>query len=238
MTDSFGTPTEDTSGQGKNFGDNTDTGTTGDQGTQGIDSEAYKALQNRDEAAQLHIPKLESENDALRDEVVKLQDKLASATTIDEALDKMSNQGNDQSLDRTDVAQIVTEALGTQQTNMKQEANWTSVQAKLTSVYGDWNTADGKVQERCAELDISLQEATDMARRNPKAFDRLFVPSETSESARSGGTGEMGQRGADTRSDTARHDEEYYTKLRRTDPEKYWNIETQAQYRRDCHKQS
>lgn len=234
MTDSFGKADDDQDGQGKNFGENDGTGTTGDQQTQGIDAAAYEALQIRDAAAQLHIPKLQSENSELRDKVTELQASLANATTIDDALDKMSAQGDSQpTVDRTDVAQIVEEVLGTKQTQARQEANWSTVQNKLTEVYSDWKTADAKVQERCQELDVSLQDATEMARHNPKAFMQLFVPSAPSSADRSSGTGDLGQRGVSSAPDGQLGTKEYYSKLRKTDPEKYWSVDVQAQMRRD-----
>lgn len=247
MTDKFGSAAGDTSGQetgtssgkeGTNFGQAAD-GTTSTSGLdQGIDRAEYEALRQRDENAQQHIPRLESENKELRDKVVELEDKLAKATTLDEALTRISNQGEgQQNVDRTDVAQIVEEVLGQKQTDERMTANWSAVESALLSKYGEWNVADKMVQERAAELDISLQDATLMAKQNPKVFKQLFNledPKHSSNPGGSHGTGARGQRGVSSHPGAVR-DSAYYSNLRKNDPNKYWSMDTQAQMRRDLY---
>ena len=241
MTDEFGKSGNDQTGQddGNSFGENTGGDQTGaDNSSQGTADLDVEALRKRDENAQALIPRLESENKELRDKYAELEQKLASATTIDEALARIANQGNDQSskeIDRADVAQVVEEVLGQHQTQAKQESNWKNVTATLTKEYGDWNTADAKVQERCAELEISLTDTSTMARANPQAFLQLFVPQTNSSNSKPGsstGTGEIGQKGVSNAPDQVRN-KEFYNNLRRTNPNKYWSIEVQAQMRRD-----
>ena len=235
----FGTGGDSAQDEGKNFGQAEGGKTNTGEGTQGIDPVEYEALRKRDEAAQAHIAKLESENAEARDKVTELEKSLTSATTIDEALARIANQGEgqgQQSIDPTDVAQVVREVLGQEQTKSKQETNWSNVQSTLNKEFGDWETADRKIMERCSELDLTPAEATQMAKNSPKAFMDLFVPkAQAATSAKPGsstGTGEMGQRGV-APSGTEVRDKAYYQNLRRTNPNKYWSIETQAQYRRD-----
>lgn len=239
-TDKFGTGDDTSQNEGSNFGDKsgeqTSTGATGDQG---ITSEELEALRTRDAAAQAHIPDLESENKDLRDKVVELEDSLTNATTLDEALDRISKAGGNsgENLDASTVSQIVGKVLDQRQTEGKEESNWTSVMNTLTEKYGDWKTADTKVQERAQELDIPLGDATTMARNNPKAFLQLFNPTVTtnidsSSSVRSGGSG---QQTVAVTTNTSDRDAAYYSKLRKDDPKSYWSLETQAQYRRDIH---
>jgi hypothetical protein len=103
----------------------------------------------------------------------------------------------------------------------------------LTNTYGDWKTADAKVQARANELGVTLDEAAAMARKSPKAFLELFVPKgTTSNAASSGGTGVTGQRSAPVTGTNVR-DKAFYTNLRKTDPRKYWSVDVQAQMRRD-----
>jgi hypothetical protein len=250
MSESFGSVGDDNSNQGTgqepgtegtNFGQNTDGQTKPNGADQGIDHAEYEALRQRDEHAQKHIQRLESENSELRDKVVELEDKLASATTLDEALKRISNQGEgqDTSLDRTDVAQVVEEILGQKQTKERMESNWQEVVSDLTKAYGDWKTADLKVQERAQELDISLEEATMMARNNPKAFRTLFNlqnQQTSSNPAGSHGAGAMGQRGVSSQPGQLRN-QAYYSNLRKNDPNKYWSVDVQAQMRRDLFKE-
>lgn len=240
MTTEFGTSAD--SGQnvneGMNFGqtdgaDQTSTPTD----NQGIVSEDLDALRRRDAAAQEHIPRLESENQELRDKLAEMESQLASATTIDEALDRISNQGGQESLTTDAVTQIVDQVLEQKQTQSQQENNWQQVMGTLTDTFGDWSTADTKVQERAAELDISLQDATMLARNNPKAFLQLFVPTTSTRSASSGTvrSGGSGQSVADLTSAQQVRDAEYYRNLRKTNPNEYWKVETQMQLRRDLY---
>ena len=233
MTDEFGKSGDDPVTQNEgSFGTNNESQTTTDSGSQGIDFAEYEALRKRDEHAQAHIERLERENEELRDKYTALEDKLSKATTLDDALARMQNQGEGQAIDRADVAQVVAEVLGQERTQARMESNWAEVTNKLTEVFGDWTTADAKVQERARELDISVQDATSMAKKNPKAFLQLFAPqSKPSATARSSGTGEVGQRGVSTQGET--RDQSWWNNLRRKDPNKYWSVEMQAMMRRD-----
>jgi hypothetical protein len=227
--------------EGTNFGQNTGGETNTGGADQGIDPSEYEALRQRDEHAQQHITRLESENSELRDKVVELEDKLANATTLDEALTRISNQGEgQQNVDRTDVAQVVEEVLGQKQTEERMEANWSSVVTDLTKKYGDWKAADAKVQERAVELDISLEDATTMAKNNPKVFRTLFnldsQSNTSSNPAGSHGAGATGQRGVSSMPGQVR-DKSYYANLRKNDPNKYWSVDVQAQMRRDLFNQ-
>lgn len=243
MTDEFGkvgdsdqglTPTE-----GNNFGQTPGDDTPGDTDNKGMTSEELEALRQRDEHAQKHIPTLERENSELRDKIAELEDKLSSATTIDEALDRIRNKGEGEQLRPDDVAKMVESVLEQKQTESTQESNWTKVQNKLTEVYGDWKTADAKVQARAQELDIQLQDASTMARKNPTAFMELFVPKEAANIAGTGSvrSGGDGQKSPGTTASGEVRDQAWYSKLRRENPNKYWSVETQAQYRRDVFNQ-
>ena len=137
-----------------------------------------------------------------------------------------------ETVDEADVAQIVEKVLGQKQTQDTMESNWSAVLDVLVETHGDWDTANLKVQERARELDISDKDASIMARQNPKAFLQLF--NQTTKSAQSGGSGEVGQRTTfDSMSKTGDRDQAYYSKLRRENPNKYWSVDVQAQMRRD-----
>lgn len=238
MSNQFGTPGDSGQDEGKNFGQADDGKTNTGQGNQGIDPAEYEALRKRDENAQAHIERLERENAEARDKVVELEGKLSSATTIDEALARIANQGEGQqtTVDPTDVAQVVREVLGQEQTKSKQESNWNTVQSKLNETFGDWATADKKIMEKCSELDLTPAEATQMAKNSPKAFMNLFVPQAANTAARAGsstGTGDMGQRHTATQDAGEVRDKAWWNNLRRTNPNKYWSVDMQAQMRRD-----
>ena len=243
MTDSFGNSddTGEENKEGTNFGQ-----TPGDESSSATDnkgtaSDDLEALRLRDQNAQALIPTLQSENSELRDKVIELERQLASATTIEEALDRISNNGGTDEatgLDAQAVTQIVDQVLVERTNTQLQDSNWQVLQQKLTDIYGDWKTADAKVTERARELDISLQDATQMAKNNPKVFGQLFLPAtyttntNSSSGVRSGGSGQT-VAGALNASASTLRDAAYYSKLRRENPAEYWKTETQLQYRRD-----
>ncbi len=203
----------------------------------GITSEDLEALQTRDVAAQAHIPQLESENKELRDKVVDLETSLANATSLDEVMKKITDRGDGTSndIDAGAVTQIVERALDQRQTKQTQEDNWTSVMNTLTELYGDWKTADTKVQERAKELDIELDDVTTMAKNNPKAFLSLFkTPTASSDSSSGVRSAGSGQKTAELPSGNER-DAAFYKKMRIENPKQYWSLDTQAQFRRDIH---
>lgn len=239
MTNEFGSTGEETtnsSQEGTDFGQSGEAPTGDLNDGQGIDKQEYETLQKRFTDSQDHIARLERENAEARDKVVELEAGLSKATTLDDALARIANQGEGQqnNVDPTDVAQIVEQVLGQKETASKQETNWSTVQNELTKTYSDWKTADAKVQERARDLDISLQDASQMARTNPKAFLKLFVPDEH-QAARSSGTGETGQRGVAPTGDALSERKAYYSNLRKTNPNEYWSVDTQAQLRRELH---
>lgn len=237
MTDEFG-KADDPGQDGQDFGQTPGDDNTGATENKGYSSDELEALRRRDEAAQAHIPQLETENRELRDKVMELEQSLESATTIDEALDRISTRekGQGSTLDPDAVTQIVDSVLEQRTTQAKQDSNWESVQAQLTETYGDWKTADAKVQERAQELGIDLADASQMAKRSPVAFMELFAPStsttpDTSSGVRSAGSGQtvVGSTTSGTR------DHAYYSQLRKDNPIQYWKIDTQMQMRRDLY---
>ena len=232
MTNQFGTP-DDQSGQNTDGTNQEDL----DKGSTEITPEDLEALRIRDAAAQAHIPDLESENKDLRDLVVELESKVTKATSLDEVLEKITNRGDGTStdLDAGAVTQIVDRALDQRQTLDRQESNWTSVMNTLTEQYGDWKTADAKVQERATELDIDIADATAMAKNNPKAFLSLFETKTTipdsSAGVRSAGSG---QQTVGTSTIEVK-DAAYWKDQRHKFPKYYWSLDGQAEYRRTMH---
>lgn len=236
MTTEFGMVDDINQNDGQTFGQNPDDDNHGATDDKGITPAELEALRIRDAAAQAHIPDLESENAQLRDTLVELEAKLVSATTLDSVLERITNKGKPvQTLDPAAVTQIVDQVLTQKQTKAAQDNNWNSVYTALTTVYGDWKTADAKVRERAQELDIALDDATTMAKNNPKAFLQLFNPTTHAPNpggVRSGGAGQT----VPSRTLTGEtRDAAWYKKLRRENPKAYWSVEVQAQYRRDMH---
>ena len=100
---------------------------------------------------------------------------------VKELLRKTENneQSNQQGNPPVDVEQIVEQVANTVQSQLaqkdvekQQEQNWTEVTAKLTEAFG--SETDTIVAAKAKENDISLDEAAQLARNNPKLFLKLF----------------------------------------------------------------
>jgi hypothetical protein len=235
MTDQFG-ETGDTSqsNKGTTFGTEVHPDQGGTNGQVVTDSQDdIAALRRRDEHAQAHIARLESENAELRSTVVDLQAKVANAKTVESVINQIKSEGTaSNSVDPNQLVDAVEARLTQRETTKTQDGNWEVVVTKLTGTFGDWNKANSEIQLKAKELGLSNEDATLLARRSPDAFFELFLPKSSEGSAGITRTAGLGQSAASTHTGEVRN-QAYYTKMRRENSNKYWSVEVQAQYRRD-----
>jgi predicted nucleic acid-binding Zn-ribbon protein len=229
------------------FGSSTKTGTqgtdAGDRSTSLVDitAEELAALKRRDDNAQQHIPRLETENEELREKLAQLSLKLDSATTLDDVLERLNNksgESNSQTLDPNKVAEMVENRLSQKNKEASETANWNKTVTELTGLHGSWAAADKAIMAKSAELGMTVQEASRMARQLPDAFRKLFMIAEKSSPAQqtsSSASFTSANSAAPGGSSDAALEErrKYYQELRRKNPNKYWNVDTQIQYRKD-----
>ncbi len=210
----------------------------GEKGGVNITTEQLTELQKRDENAQQHIPQLEGENQQLREQLSEMQGKLDSATALDDVLNRLDNkQGETQNVNTDELVQQVEDRLQRKAQEDREKNNWEGVVANLTDHYGKWEDADKAVLAKADALGMSMKEVTSLAKRTPDAFYKLFEM-ETPKGPQQGVAGQATNQISIINapgSHQEKRDREYYKKLRRENPKKYWNIETQAQYRRDVH---
>jgi len=202
-----------------------------------ITAEELAALKKRDENAQPHIGRLETENKQLRDELAKAAAKLESATVLDDVMAKLGDKDSQGSIDPDQVAEIVEKRLQQKTQTQREETNWNTVVAKLVELHGSFDKADQAIVKKAQELQMSVSEATRLAKTAPEAFNRLFVvvaagtPSQQmSSSATQTSANAVAPAGKANDTEEKR---KYYQELRRKNPNKYWAVETQMQYRRD-----
>lgn len=209
----------------------------GEQDGVNITTEQLSALQKRDENAQKHIPQLEGENEKLRDQLSELQGKLDSATALDDVLNRLDNKdGATQTVDPDELVQRVEDRLQRKAQEDREQSNWDGVVANLTEHYGKWADADKAVLTKASELGMTMQEVTSLAKRTPDAFYKLFEmekPTGPQQGVASQATNQISIINAPSHEE--KRDRAHYSKMRRENPKKYWNVETQAQYRRDVH---
>ncbi len=203
----------------------------------GITAEELAALKTRDTSAQSHIVDIESENEALRTQVTELANNLASATTLEEVMSRMKTDdgASQEQVDPDKVAEKVEQRLQLRTQQRVSDDNWTAVYDKLTDTYGEWDKADEEIRARCATLKMSTQEATSLAKTSPAAFYELFLPKQGTPTQSSAASATGKQTSMPPVEDGLSRDRAYYKELRKKNPNKYWSVDVQAQYRRDVH---
>lgn len=178
--------------------------------------------------------KLESENAELRAAEADRSNDLASKQILEDIMARMNDnqQPTNEGLGADTVAEIVDQRLQQDATKREQDANWDAVTTALSEKYGDFEAADKVVTERSAQLGMTPQEATNLARTNPRVFTELFMAGQSQapqQSARSAATGTTNMSQAPGGEQPTTRDREYYRNLRKTDPMKWADVKTQRQ---------
>jgi hypothetical protein len=235
MTDQFGEPGDtgtETQKTGTTFGNEGPSDKGGTNGQVGS-SDDIEALRRRDEHAQSHIARLESENKELRDKVVEIENKLANAKTVEDVLSRMNKPDTAGStMDPAKLVDAVEARLSAKEQEKTQDTNWEKVITKVTDFFGEWKKANQEIMAKAQELGLSTEDATLLAKRSPDAFFELFLPKPGTSTTTGNRPAGVGQTAASTQTGEVRN-QAYYTKLRKEHPNKYWSVEVQAQYRRD-----
>jgi hypothetical protein len=240
MTDKFGSGSDDNSEtQGTGFNTNT-SDQDGSVSKVDITPEQLQALQTRDAAAQAHITKLEGENGTLRQTKETLANQLASAATIEDVISRMNDSAPDVTapaeLGADKVAELIDARLQQKTVEQVRDANWSNVETKLNEVYGEFTAANKAVEARAATLRMTTAEATELAMTNPTMFYELYLPKGSAAPQQSSSANALSNSQSQVPTTTeGTRDREYYKKLRQSNPNKYWSVEVQKQYRRDLH---
>jgi len=225
----------DPSDNKQNFSQENDQTEDQNDGGSNLTPEKIAEILKRDENAQQHIPRIEAENEELRQQLAELEAKVEAGATLDEVLNRLDNKsGNTGStVDPDELTKQVEERLQNKAKEATREQNWTKVLSDLQEQHGSLNEVDIYVSERSAELGMSLQEATNLAKNSPAAFMKLYAK----EGARAPQQGTASAAHSQTSNEQTKvpsgRDREYYRKLMRENPRKYWKEETQRQYRID-----
>jgi hypothetical protein len=151
--------------------------------TNGEGGQKYDTVEKALEAlkhSQTFIPTLQSEKVALEAEVTKLREQVAQSTSVQEAIDKLTNRANElpqenqpaEGLNAEDVAKIVTQTLSQGKVAETQVANTIAVDTALKEKFG--TEASAQVVAKATELGMSPQELGVLAAKNPKMVLQLF----------------------------------------------------------------
>lgn len=124
-----------------------------------------------------HIKTVEEENAALRDQLKELSENKETNDDVIKELERMKQEITEGSLTTDKVKDLVNESLTTSKQEELKVSNHKQCENALREAYGDNYIT--KLAEQAASLDISLDEADDLARKNPKVFLRTFVVDKT-----------------------------------------------------------
>jgi DNA repair ATPase RecN len=206
----------------------------------GITEAELEELRKRDENAQAHIPRLEGENEDLRNKVAEMESKLASNSVLEEVMNRLDGKtvGSDApaTIDPDKLAQDVENRLQRKAQEQIEEANWNSVVSKLEAQYGEWANVDKEITARCAELDMDPADATQLARKSPVAFQRMFEvkegdPAQVSSASFSNTQTSVIGSSTDDKSELRK----YYKDMRRDNYAKWQKLSTQRQMWKDLY---
>lgn len=182
------------------------------------------------------------EFDKLRDDYLKLREDYNSRAKLEELIDQLKQpqqQSHDETLNVNNQPQygpkeiegLVSSKLQEFEVNRKQEENFNLVRGKLQQRYGS-NYKDA-VKQQIEDLGITEAELSEMARRQPKVLIRTLGLDQEVSQERFQSPPRNQQRSDNFSPSLQKRTWSYYQKLRKDDPNLYWNPKTQLQLMTD-----
>lgn len=180
--------------------------------------------------------------DELRADYKKLREEHMAGKSLQELIDQMKSQPPNSDhkppevkpedrpvFNPDEVISLFDKRFDERETARRQENNFKQVRDKLTERYGNNHAA--VLKKQIDDLGMTVAEADQMARSNPKLFERTFgldVQHQSSFDNLPRGTyrPEM--------SNQPKRDYEYYRSMRKTDPDNYWSPKIQMQMHEDA----
>lgn len=209
----------------------------------GDDTKAWaKAMIHKDR----HIEKIETEQEGLRSDLsqrIKMEELLAEIKANRNSQSMEHNQGSEMEqpsvnqnpgLKAEDVERIASDVLSKKQQKELALKNESFAINELTKAWGP-NYVDRLVRE-CQNNGMSQDQAILMAQNNPQLFLKVMVGSTSPNQAPTYMAPPKGQSGFVSSGNQTRN-EDYYDKLRKENPEVYWDRKTQRQRWDDAYKQ-
>ncbi len=137
-------------------------------------------------SADEHIARLEQETQALRQRAAELEEAAKRGATLDQVLEAINSSptssgnqetGRDQAgeVKLTDVEKITEQVIARRSKEEQRQGNLRSVHQDMVSHYGDEKTAKEKLLEVSAALNMSADDAKELAMTRPEAFKRLYI---------------------------------------------------------------
>jgi predicted house-cleaning noncanonical NTP pyrophosphatase (MazG superfamily) len=194
--------------------------------------------------ADLYVKQLEARLDEMRADFLQMKQENESRANLEELIDQLSTpretdtrntpitqEVSKPTIDPTQIENLVSNAVRKIETAKKQEENWNVVKNKLVERYGEnW---DAHITKQVADLGMTNEDATVLAKKSPTAFIRTFGLDQTP-------TGQTfqappkSQGNVFTPAVTPKRNWIYYENLRKEKPDLYFDPKTQIQLHKDA----
>lgn len=200
---------------------------------------AKKKIARAKAEADYTVKAREQELAALRKEYLTLREEYNAVPRLQELIDQAlhtqqhaSNENTHNVNDDTKPALSMDDIEGLlekRDMRLKEQENFNTVQSKLVDRFGPNYVQHLKSQRE--QLGMTAEEADRMARTNPKAFERLFMPSQTMESFEAPPKSSIRNDNFSPR--TQKRDWNYYENMRKSNDPSYWDPKTINQMHED-----
>jgi len=184
------------------------------------------------------------EFDELKSDYLQLRKELDSRASVEDLIDRMSKSQQTQdgipnpnantekpSIDSAQIESLVDSKLAQRETQRQYEQNFKMVRDKLQEVYGNnWQTP---LKEHMDRLNLDPQFVDTMARQHPTAFIRTFGL-DNPRSNESFQAPPSSEQNTGFGKDRTKRSWAYYQEIKKADPKKYYDSQTQLQLMRDA----
>lgn len=210
--------------------------------TAAMTADQINEIVKRDAHAQQHIKNLESENNGMREslssfekEIEALKAKLASQDIVQQLITGKQqtnsvNVNKDQEVnnnfDSDTINKMVSEQLKDFMRSQEQEKNMSVARTTLHEIFK--GKADDHVKEVASKNGMSFDDAMSLAKTNPALFSNVFVNPYKQSASSPAPT--SASNNSQLPSATPEINMDYWNKLRRENPIKYYSVDTQKQY--------
>jgi len=235
MTDTFNSDQEN---QGTT--ESQQQGTADKSGTELLDAgnklqQQIDVMQKRMGDKDTHISSVEKENQALRENLADINERLDKMGTVEEALARIGEKNEstqDTGLDENTLKSVMKDALPSllaeSAAEVQASVNFKQVADALANAYGK-DKADETVERIAKENGLAFDDMVALARKSPSAVMKMAGIT-TAQAAPSQGT----HIGYNDDSQNKEQKLAYFSKLKKDDPKEYYKPEVQKKFRETC----
>jgi len=181
--------------------------------------------------ADRYIKKLEAEHKQMREELTSRQaladlvDEIKKSKKVEETSNPNPQGGGERKEDPQDVEELVKKLLAEKEREKSLNANQELVKSELTERFG--SNFNAVVHKRAKELGVSIDYMNRLAAEAPRALLELFPKQSGVTDVFSGGTQIRSE--AIAQRPSGDRDWNYYQKIKKENPSKYWDKNLQRQ---------